>query len=98
MSNKNNIRNLFCVLNGCLPYEYDVTSINDHGRTHGILISKDGSDHIMQIAPSKRDNTFIVLVWADGDDPDTDSEVYHWDLEPPDLTLDDIFTDIKNRL
>lgn len=98
MSDKETIRNLFNIINGCLPYEYDITLLDDHGNTHGILIVKKDSDHIMQITPSKRDNTYTVLAWIDGDDPATDSEAYQWDLDSPDSTLNDILTDIQNRL
>lgn len=98
MNNKNNTRNLFNVLNGCLPYEYDVKLLEYHGKTNGILIVKEDSDRIMQIAPNEHDNTYTALVWVDGDDPATDSEVYQWNLDSPDVTLDTILTDIKNRL
>lgn len=98
MNNKDNTLNLFSIINGFLAYEYDVELLDDHGRAYGILIVKEDSDHIMQITPSKHDNTYTVLVWIDGDDPDTDSEAYQWDLDSPDLTLDTILTDIKNRL
>lgn len=98
MNNKDNTRNLFSIINGCLPYEYDVTLLDGHGRTTNILIVKEDSDHIMQITPNKHDNTYTVLVWADGDDPATDSEAYQWNLDSPDITLDTIITDIKNRL
>lgn len=98
MNNKDYTRNLFSIINGCLPYEYDVTLLDDHGRTPNILIVKEDSDHIMQIAPSERDDTYTVLVWTDGDDPATDSETYQWNLDSPDATLDTIITDIKNRL
>lgn len=98
MNNKDNTRNLFSIINGCLPYEYDVILLDDHGRTHGILIVKKDSDYIMQITPSEHDNTCTVLVWVDGDDPATDSEAYQWDLDSPDTTLNTILTDIQNRL
>lgn len=98
MSHNDNTRNLFNVLNGCLPYEYDVTLLKYHGRTNGILIVKEDSDRIMQISPHEHDNTCTVLVRADGDDLDKDSEVYQWNLDSPDFTLDAILTDIKNRL
>lgn len=99
MNDKETIRNLFCVLNGCLPCEYDVVLLDDHGRTPNILIVKKDSDHIMQISTSRfNDDAFIVFVYDDGDDPDKDSEVYQWDTESPDFTLDNILTDIKNRL
>lgn len=98
MSDKENLRNLFGIINGCLPYEYDVKLLDDHGKTYGILITKKNSDHTMQITTSNHDDTFTVLAYDDGDDPDTDSEVYQWDLDSPDVTLDTILTDIKNRL
>lgn len=98
MRDKDNTLGLFSILNGCLPYEYDVKLLNDHGRTPGILIIKKDSDHIVQITPNNHDDTFTVLAYDDGDDPDTDSETYQWDLDSPDLTLDDVLTDIKNRL
>lgn len=97
MSHKDATLGLFSIINGCLPYEYDVKLLEYHGMGHSILIVKKDSDHIMQITPSKHDNTCLVLVWVDGDDPDTDSEAYHWDLDSPDVTLDTILTDIKNR-
>lgn len=98
MNNKDAILSLFSIINGCLPYEYDVKLLHDHSRTTSILIVKEDSDHIMQITPSKHGNTCTVLVWADGDDPATDSEAYQWDLDSPDLTLDDILTNIKHYL
>ena len=98
MSDKDNTRNLFNILNGCLPYEYDVKLLDHHSRTPGIIIVKEDSGHIMQITPNKHDDTFTAYTYDDGDDPDEDSETHQWDLDSPDLTLDDILTDIKNRL
>lgn len=98
MSNKDNTRNLFRILNGCLPYEYDIKLLDDHDRAYGILIVKKDSDRIAQITPNEHDDTCTVLIWDDGNDPDKDSEVYQWDLGSPDLTLNDILTDIKNQL
>lgn len=98
MSDKENIRNLYSIINGCLPYEYDVKLLDYHGGTPGILIVKKDSDHIMHISPNNHDDAFTVFSYDDGDDPDTASEVCQWDLDSPDLTLDDILTDIKNRL
>lgn len=97
MNNKENLQALFSVLNGCLPYEYDEKYL-DNGSTASILIIKNDSDHIMQITTSDiNDDTFTVFSYDDGDDPDTDSEVFQWDLDSPDVTLDTIITDIKNR-
>lgn len=98
MSNKDNTKNLLNTINGCLPYEYDMTLLDGHGRTYGILITKKDSDHIMQITPSEHDNTCTVLTWTDGNDPTTDGETYQWDLDSPDSTLDGILADIQNRL
>lgn len=99
MNNKENLQNLFCILNGCLPSEYDVILLDDHGRTPSILIVKKDSDRIMQISSSEpSDDTFTVLVYDDGDDPDKDSEIYQWDTDSPDFTLDNILTDIKNHI
>lgn len=98
MNKHDNLHILFTSLNGCLPYEYDVKLLDDHDGAPSLLIVKENSDHIMQIAPNEHDDTFTVLTYDDGDDPDTDSETYQWDLDSPDLTLDDILTDIKNRL
>lgn len=98
MTNKDNTRNLFSIINGCLPYEYDIKLLDDHSKAHGILIVKKNSDHIMQITPNEHDNTCTVFTYDDGDDPNTDNETYQWDLDSPDLTLDDILTDIKNLL
>lgn len=98
MSNKETIRNLFCVLNGCLPYEYDVNLLNGKSENASILIVKENSTHIMQIATSGHDDTLTVLTYDDGDDPDTDSETYQWDTDSPDFTINDILTDIENHL
>lgn len=98
MSDKNNTLNLSSIINGCLPYEYDVVLLGDRGRTYGIMITKEDSGHFMQITPSDHDNTCAVLVWAEGDDPDTDGEAYRWDLDSPDFTIDDILTDIKTHI
>lgn len=98
MSHKDNTRDLFSVLNGCLPNEYGVILLNNHSGTYGILIVKEDSDYIMQIATNEHDDTCTVLVWVDGDDPDTDSEAYQWDLDSPDVTLNTILADIRNRL
>lgn len=98
MSDKENIRNLFNIINGCLPYEYDVKLLDGHSRTPGILIVKKDSDHIMHISPNNHDDAFTVFSYDDGDDPTTNSEAYQWNLDSSDLTLDDILADIKNRL
>lgn len=98
MSDKETLQNLCSVINGCLPYEYDVKLLDYHGRNPRILIVKEDSDHIMQISTSKHSDTFTVFSYDDGDDPDTDGEVYQWDLDSPDSTLDSILADIKNRL
>lgn len=51
----------------------------------------------MQISASKlNDNTFTVLAYDDGDDPAKDGEVYLWNADSPDFTLDNILTAIKN--
>lgn len=98
MNNKENLQALFTVLNGCLPYEYGVKLLDDHGRTPGILIVKNGSDHIMQIAANDLDDdTLTVFSYDDGDDPDRDGEVFQWNIDPPDATPDTIIADIKNR-
>lgn len=98
MGHKDTTRYLFSIINGCLSYEYNVKLLEYHGKNNGILIVKEDSDHIMQIVPNEHDNTCAVLVWVDGNDSNKDIEVYQWDLNSPDLTLDDILTDIKNRL
>lgn len=97
MDNKENLQNLFSVLNGCLPYEYAETFLNGEGTYASILIIKENSDRIMQISASElNDDTFTVLVYYDGDDPAKDGEVYLWNADSPDFTLDNILTAIKN--
>lgn len=64
-----------------------------------ILIIKENSDRIMQISASElNDDAFTVSVYNDGDDPAKDGEVYLWNIESPDFTLDNILTTIKNSL
>lgn len=97
MDNKGNMQNLFSVLDGCLPCEYAETFLNGEGTYASILIIKENSDRIMQISASElNDDTFTVLVYDDGDDPAKDSEVYLWNTNSPDFTLDNILTAIKN--
>lgn len=98
MNNKETLQALFSVLNGCLPYEYDEKYLNGTHTTDSIIIVKNNSDHIMQITASNLDDdTFTVFSYDDGDDQDKDSEVFQWVLDSPDVTLDTIITDIKNR-
>lgn len=97
MNNKENLQALFSVLTGCLPYEYCGKYLNNDS-TASIMIFKEDSDHIMQIFPRDTDDdVFTVFSYDDGDDPTKDSEVYHWDLDSPDVTLNAILTDIRNR-
>lgn len=98
MSHKDATLSLFSIINGCLPYEYDVELLASHTEYPSILVLKKGSNHIMQIDPNEHDNTYTIFTWIDGDDPTTDSETYQWNLESPDTTIDTILTDIKNRL
>lgn len=97
MDNKENLQNLFSVLNGCLPREYTEAFFNDKGTHASMLIVKENSDRIMQISTSElNDGTFTVFVYDDGDDPAENSEVYLWDTDSPDFTLDNILAAIKN--
>lgn len=97
MDNNENLQNLFSILNGCLPHEYDEAFLNSKDTYDSILIIKENSDRIMQISASGlTDGTFIAFVYDDGDDPAEDSEVYLWDVGSTDFTLDNILTAIKN--
>ena len=97
MNNNENLQNLFSILNGCLPNEYDEAFLNGEGTYASILIIKENSDRIMQISASGlTDGTFIAFAYNDGDDPAEDSEVYLWDVGSQDFTLDNILTAIKN--
>lgn len=99
MGNKENLENLFSVLDGCLPYEYAETFLNGEGTYASILIIKENSDRIMQISASEpNDDTFTVLVYDDGDDPAKDGEVHLWNTDSPGFTLDNILTDVRNSL
>lgn len=96
MNKKENLKALFSTLNGCLPYEYD-EKYSDNGPNASILIVKNDSDHIMHITTNDHDDTLTVFSYDYDDIPDEDSEVFQWDLDSPDVTLDTILTDIKNR-
>lgn len=97
MNDKENLRTLFSILNGCLPYEYDVELPTGKGPHASILITKEDSGRIIQITASgPGDDTFTVLAYDDGDDPAKNSETYLWDTDSPDYTLDNILTDIRN--
>lgn len=97
MNNKENLQNLLSVLDGCLPCEYAKTFLNGEGTYASILIIKENSDRIMQISASDlTDDTFTVFVYDDGDDPAKDGEVYLWNADSPDFTIDNILATIKN--
>lgn len=97
MNNKENLKSLFSAFNGCLPCEYDGKYL-DNGSTASILITKNNSGHIMDIATSvTNDDVLTVFSYDYGDTPDEDSEVFQWNLDSPDVTLDTILADIQNR-
>lgn len=97
MSNKETIRNLFNVINGCLPYEYDVELLNSPGRTASVLITKKDSGYVVQVDASEHDDMLTVTTYDDEGDFDKDNEICQWDTDSPDFTLDNVLTDIKNR-
>lgn len=104
MDKNTNIQNLFRILNGCLPYEYDERLVTNENT---IIITKEDSDNTMYITLNNTDNT------DDPDDPDDVIAIGHDDpnrgyfveyepiyrsSENEQIPLDAIIDNIKHNL
>lgn len=99
MNDNETIRNLFRILNGCLPYEYDEKYINDAERGDAITISKTNSERSIYItANMPNSNAILDTTLYDDAYADDPIEIVQWDLDDQDLTLTDLITYLKNTL
>lgn len=104
MDKNTNIKTLFRILNGCLPYAYNEKLVTNENT---IIITKEDSDSTMYITLNNTDNT------DDPDDPDDVIAIghddpnrgYFVDYEPiyrfsenEQIPLDTIIDNIKHNL
>lgn len=91
MNKHDNIHILFKTLTDILPHEY-TEELTDNETT--IVITKEDSDYDMYISPDDPDTDDFEVTISYGDEP---VEIFQWNIDSPDVTLDTITTDIKNR-
>ena len=98
MNKHDDLRILFAILTGTLPYEYDEKLINN-GTT--IVITKEESDYTMYISLDETNSDdFIVEVTCNDLDKGThkEYETFHWIAEDEQIPLATIIADIKQYL
>lgn len=91
MSNYTTLKNLFAILHGILPYEYDEKYVNGVGLEDTIAISKNNTGHTIYITANTPDanGVFGVTLYDDIHDDDH-AEFTIWDTNDPNLTLTDL--------
>lgn len=97
MSDKENLRNLFNIINGCLPHEYDVTLTENTTVYDYIKITKaDTANAIYFTTYHNNANTLYMELY----DAEYDDFIDYcaWDLDSPDLSLTAIINDIRKNL
>lgn len=99
MNDKETIRNLFSVLNGCLPYEYDEKLVTNENT---IIITKENSDNTMCITLNNNPDDPDDVIAIGHDDP---NRGYFVEYEPiyqssvnEQIPLDTIIDNIKHNL
>lgn len=99
MNDKGIIQNLFCALNGCLPYEYDEKHIYGTERGDAIIISKTNSERSIYITPNMPNgNAILDITLYDDAYADDPIEIVQWDLDDQDLALTDLITYIEKTI
>jgi hypothetical protein len=107
MDKNPNIRTLFHILNGCLPYEFDTKLITNENT---IIITKEDSDNAMYITLNNNDNNDHPATPDDPDDViaighDDPNRGYYVEYEPisrssenEQIPLDTIIDNIRHNL
>lgn len=95
MNKNTNIQNLFHILNGCLPYEYDEKLIANEDT---IIITKEDSDNTMYITLDDDDDVIAIGY----DDPNRGYFVEYEPIcrfsEDEQIPLGTIIDNVKHRL
>lgn len=101
MDKNTNIKTLFHILNGCLPYEYDEKLVTNENT---IIITKEDSDNTMYITLNNNDNTDDPddVIAIGHDDPNrgyfTEYEPIYRSSEDEQIPLNTIIDNIKHNL
>lgn len=99
MSKHTILKNLFTVLQGSLPYEYDEKYFNGAGLEDAIIISKTNSERSIYITTNMPyDNNIFDLTLYDDTSDDDPIETSQWDADDQDLTLLDLIAYIEKSL
>ena len=104
MDKNTNIKTLFHILNGCLPYEYNEKLITNENT---IIITKEDSDNTMYITLNNNDNTDntddlddVIAIGHDDSNRGyfTEYEPINRSSENEQIPLDPIIDNIKHNL
>lgn len=101
MNKNTNIQDLFHILNGCLPYEYDEKLIANEDT---IILTKEGSDNTMYITLGNDDDDDDAddVIAIGHDDPNrgyfTEYEPIYRSSEDEQIPLDAIIDNVKHHL
>lgn len=97
MNGNKNLRTLFHILNGCLPYEYDEEYLDTKDTDSSILITKEGSSRTLFFTanPDHHDEYEISIYDDDNDKP---LETALLTMKEPDDSITPILTYIKTDL
>lgn len=94
MDKNTNIRTMFSILNGCLPYEYDAKLVTNENT---IIITKEDSDNTMYITlndPDAPDDAITIS----HDDPNRGYSVEYEPINHEQIPLGTIIDNIKHNL
>lgn len=97
MNGNKNLRTLFHILNGCLPYEYDEKYLDTKDTDASILITKKESSRTLFFTtnPDHHDE-FEISIYDDGDDKPLETALLT--MKKPDGSITPILTYIKTYL
>ena len=97
MRDKNNTRNLFHILNGCLPYEYNEKYLDTKDTDASILITKEESNRtLLFTANPDHHDEFEISIYDNGDDKPLETALLT--MKEPDDSITPILTYIKTYL
>lgn len=93
MSDKKNLRNLFSIINGCLPYEYDEYLTKD---TEYIAITKKDSPIVVYITEDETEPGTLNATSFDTEEDKLPPDItVHLDTMDPDFNIIDAINEIK---
>lgn len=97
MNGNKNLRTLFHILNGCLPYEYNEEYLDTKDTDSSIMITKEESNRTLFLAANPDHHDELEISIYDGDD-DKPLETVPLTTKEPDDSITHILTYIKTHL